>query len=336
MEIRREWLSIVDEAVIEPERRIIDPHHHLFVDSEGFPDYRLEDLWEDTGCGHRIEGTVFVDCAVGYRQEGPSELAPVGETEYVARVAEEAAQHPERAQIRAIVSHAVLSLGSGVRPVLEGHLEASPLFRGIRDVAAWDATDGVPCGERVTDEKLYSEPAFREGFRQLTKLELTYDAYHYHTQTRHLTDLARAFPDTPIVLNHLASPIGIGPYAGRREEIFEQWKRDLTELATCRNVVAKLGGLAMPWIGFGWEDRDRPPSSDELAASQRPYMLHAIDVFGPERCMFESNFPVEKLSVSYRVLWNAFKKMVGDFSEDEKDAMFRGTATRVYRLEPGA
>jgi predicted TIM-barrel fold metal-dependent hydrolase len=333
MEIRKEWLSLVDEEVIEPERRIIDAHHHLFDGSEFFPDYRLEDLWQDTGSGHRIEGTVFVDCAVGYRQEGPSELAPVGETEYVARVAAEAARSPERAQIRAIVSHVELSLGERARRVLEAHLEASPLFRGIRDSASWDATEGVPCSEVATDEKLYLEPEFRKGFAELAKLQLTYDAYNYHTQTRYLVDLARAFPDTTIVFNHLGSPLGVGPYAGRREEIFAQWKRDLSELASCRNVVAKLGGMAMPWVGFGWEDREQPPTSDELVASQKPYLLHAIEAFGPERCMFESNFPVEKICVSYRVVWNAFKKMVTDFSEDEKDAMFRGTASRVYRLE---
>jgi predicted TIM-barrel fold metal-dependent hydrolase len=333
MEIRSDWLTLVEEEAIEPERPIIDAHHHFFVGNEAFPDYRLDDLWADTESGHRIAGTVFVDCGVGYRQAGPSEFAPVGETEYVAQVAEEAAHSPGRAQVRAIVSHVQLSLGERARAVLEAHLEASPLFRGIRDVAAWDMTEGVPCSEVATDEKLYLDPTFREGFAQLAKLGLSYDAYNYHTQTGHLTDLARAFPETPIVFNHLGSPLGIGPYAGRRDEIFEDWKRGVSELASCPNVVAKLGGLAMPWIGFGWEERERPPTSDELVASQRPYMLHAIEVFGPERCMFESNFPVEKLCVSYPVVWNAFKKLVRDFSEDEKDSMFWGTAARVYRIQ---
>jgi predicted TIM-barrel fold metal-dependent hydrolase len=332
MEIRTDWLALVDEEVVEPERRIVDPHHHLFVGSEGFPNYELADLWADTDSGHRIEDTVFVDCGVHYRKDGPSELAPVGETEYVATVAAESQRSPGRAHISAIVAHANLSLGKDVTRVLEAHQEASDLFRGIRDVAAWDATEGVHCGPMATDEKLYAEPRFRQGFAQLSKLGLTYDAFNYHTQTRHLTDLARDFPDTTIIFNHYGSPLGIGPYVGRREEIFAQWKLDLSDLAASPNVVAKLGGLAMPWVGFGWEERERPPTSDELAESQRRYTLHAIDVFGPERCMFESNFPVDKLSVSYRVVWNAFKKIVADFSEEEKDAMFRGTATRIYRI----
>jgi predicted TIM-barrel fold metal-dependent hydrolase len=97
-------------------------------------------------------------------------------------------------------------------------------------------------------------------------------------------------------------------------------------------VVAKLGGLAMPDNGFGWDKRGVQASSDELLAAQRHYYLHMLDCFGPERCMFESNFPVDKPSIAYRSLWNAFKKLTQAFSETEKDALFYGTAQRVYRL----
>ena len=169
--------------------------------------------------------------------------------------------------------------------------------------------------------------------RVLGEMGLSYDAYHYHFQTPHLRDLARAFPDVTIVLDHLGTPLGVGPYADRREEIFAEWSKGLAELASCENVVVKLGGLAMPWNGFGFEARERPPTSDELVAAQGRYYAHAIECFGVERCLFESNFPVDRLSVSYDVLWNAFKKMVAGASEDEKDALFRGTATRVYRLD---
>jgi predicted TIM-barrel fold metal-dependent hydrolase len=168
--------------------------------------------------------------------------------------------------------------------------------------------------------------------RVLGRLGYTYDTWHFHHQNAAFADLARAVPETTMILDHFGTPLGVGPYAGRREEIFVQWKLDVARIAKCPNVVARLGGLAMPDNGFGWFGRDKPPTSDEFAAAQSRYYLHMIECFTPERCMFESNFPVDKLSLSYPVLWNGLKKIVQDFSEDEKDAMFRGTATRIYRL----
>ena len=173
----------------------------------------------------------------------------------------------------------------------------------------------------------------RAGFAVLGQMGLCFDAYHYHPQTPYLTALARAYPEVQIVLDHLGTPVGIGPYAGHQEEIFGQWLRDLTELATCPNVSMKLGGLAMPWNGFGFETAAKPPGSDDLVKRQARYYHAAIEVFGPARCMFESNFPVDKCSVSYAVLWNAFKKIAAGYSETEKDNLFRGTATRFYGLK---
>ena len=219
-----------------------------------------------------------------------------------------------------------------MRDVLEAHQAASPLFRGIRHLAVWDASDEVQTAEGVSGPNLYGESAFRAGFGVLADLGLSFDAYHYHHQNRYLADLARAFPTVPIVLDHLGTPLGIGPYANQREAVFAEWQRQLADLATCPNVSVKLGGLAMPWNGFGFETAPKPPSSDELVARQARYYHTAIDLFGPDRCMFESNFPVDKLSLSYTVLWNAFKKMAAGYSESEKDALFRGTASRVYRL----
>ena len=329
---REDWLASVEEEILEPERRIVDPHHHLFDTIEMFPQYGLEDLWADTAT-HGVEQTVYLECTEHYRGDGPEKLAPVGETEWAAAVAAEGARsRPEASRIGAIVGTANLCLGARVREVLEAHRAASPLFRGIRDAAIWDPDETIHSTDRASDPNLYGEARFREGFAQLAPLGMTFDAYHYHTQTLHFAGLARAFPETTLILDHLGTPLGTGAYQGKREEVFEVWKKDLAELATCPNVVIKLGGLAMPWSGFGFEEGAKPPTSDELVAAQARYYHHAIDCFGPDRCMFESNFPVDRLSISYPVLWNAFKKLAAGYSETEKDALFRGTASRVYRL----
>ena len=330
--IRPEWLEAVKEEVIDPGRRIVDPHQHFFEGSELFPSYHLEDYWADLAT-HRVEDSVFVECEEHYRETGPELLAPLGETEWVDGIAKRAARGPAgAARVRAIVGGANLCRGEAVRELLEAHLEASPLFRGVRKSAVWDPDPELFSVEEATDGNLYGDPEFRKGFAQLAPLGLSYDAYHYHTQAAHFTDLARAFPDTVIVLDHLGTPAGVGSYAGRREEIAEQWKAGITELASCPNVHMKLGGLAMPWNGFGFEAAPKPPTSDEIVAVQGDYYRHAIEAFGPERCMFESNFPVEKLTLSYHVLWNAFKKIAAPYSEDEQEALFSGTATRVYRF----
>jgi L-fuconolactonase len=325
------WLERVREEIVEPERRIVDPHHHLW-DQPDRGSYVLEDLWADTGSGHGIEKTVFVECRASYRDGGPEHLHPVGETEFVAEIAA-ASVAAGGASIAGIVAHADLTRGDAVEEVLHAHEEAGRgLFRGIRHAGARD-----PHPEDLTiagqaPEGLYAGDAFREGMRVLGRLGLTYDTWHYHHQNPAFADLARAVPETTMILDHFGTPLGVGRYRDRRQEVFEAWKLDIAEIARCPNVFAKLGGLAMPDNGFGWHRRDLPPTSDEFAEAQRPYYLHAIECFGPERCMFESNFPVDKLSVSYHVLWNGLKKIVEAFSEDEKDAMFYRTAARLYRL----
>ena len=135
------------------------------------------------------------------------------------------------------------------------------------------------------------------------------------------------------MLNHLATPLAVGPYAGRTEVIYTDWQRGVAEVAACPNVVMKLGGLMMPWTGFGFELRAKPPTSDELVAAQGRHYHEAIALFGASRCMFESNFPVDKTGVSYDVLWNAFKKIAARYTEAEQDAMFYGTAARVYLVQ---
>jgi len=329
------WLAQVKEEIIDPDRPIIDPHHHLWRDKD-VPPYELEKLWADTASGHNIIGTVFIECSANYRKDGPKPMRPVGETEYVASAARNAKANagPGRPPILGIVSHADLTLGAGVADVIDAHRDAGMgLLRGIRHSVAY--YPDPPAVERYTGriKHLQMDPSFREGFAQLAPAEMSFDAWITHTQIQELTGLARAFPETTIVFDHFGGPLGIGPYEGKQAEIFGQWKIDVAELAKCENVVAKLGGLAMMINGWGWDKRDLPATSDEIVAAHEAYYLHTIDCFSPERCMFESNFPVDKVSVSYGVLWNALKKMARRFSEDEKTALFRTNAERVYRLE---
>jgi L-fuconolactonase len=328
------WLDLVTEEIVDPERPIVDPHHHLWRERDGMPRYLLDELWADTGSGHNIVETVFLECGAEYRPDGPRHLRPIGETEFVAEQAARSADGGAgRARIAAIVGHADLLLGEAVEEVLALHEEAGRgLFRGIRHSGARDEDPGALMIPGRAPEGLYQDEAFRRGLKRLGELGYSYDTWHYHHQNSSFAGLARAVPETPMVLDHFGTPLGVGRFAGRRAEIFEQWKKDVAEIAGCPNVVAKLGGLAMPDNGFGWMGRDRPPTSDEFVEAQAPYYLHMIECFTPQRCMFESNFPVDRLSISYPVLWNGLKKIVQDFSEDEKDRMFFGTATRVYRL----
>jgi L-fuconolactonase len=278
---------------------------------------------------------VFVECASMYRANGPEPMKPVGETEFVQGIAAMSASggYGSARAASAIISYANLALGDAVRPVLEAHIAASPnRFRGIRHAAGWHASPDIRNSHTNPPEHLFMDAKFREGFAHLGSLGLSFEAWLYHPQIPELTDLARAFPDVPIVLDHFGGPLGLGPYAGRADAVFEDWRRSIDELAKCQNVVAKLGGLNMPLNGFNWHKRDKPPTSQELADATRRYYLHTIERFAPERCMFESNFPVDKVSCSYAVLWNSFKRLVADFREDEKQAMFHDTAARAYRI----
>ena len=324
------WLDLVDEDVLSPDQRIVDPHHHLWPPG-GAMAYGLADLTADAvGGGHRVERTVFVECRATARTTGPAHLAPVGETEFVAG---EARRDPNRL-IGGIIAHTDLRDGTHLDEVLDAHASAGQgLFRGIRHAGSHAVEPEVLTIPGRAPAGLYGDPSFRAGVARLGRRGLTYDTWHYHYQNREFAELARSVPDTQMVLDHFGTPLGVGRFAGRRVEIFADWQVSIAEIARCENVVAKLGGLAMPDNGFGWHMAARPPTSDEFVAAQSPYYLHAIECFGPERCMFESNFPVDRLSLSYRVLWNGLKKIAAPFSSSERDAMFRGTATRVYRLD---
>jgi len=327
------WLKQVTEPAIDPARRIVDPHHHLWR-RDDIGNYALDELWADTGSGHNVEKTVFVECGASYRTTGPEHLRCIGETEFVADIAAASAKGGRgKAVISAIVAHADLTQGAVLEEVLQAHEETGRgLFRGIRHAGALDPhpEDLMIAGRALPG--LYARKDFRDGMKVLGRLGYTYDTWHYHHQNAAFAELARAVPGTTMVLDHFGTPLGVGRYREQREAIFADWKKDIAEIARCPNVVAKLGGLAMPDNGFGWSERAKPPTSDEFVQAQKRYYLHAIECFGPNRCMFESNFPVDKWSISYPVLWNGLKKIVADFSESEKDAMFYGTAARIYRL----
>lgn len=332
MAIREDWLEQVHEDIVEPERPICDPHHHLWDHAESR--YLLDELLVDVTSGHNVVSTVFVECASMYRADGPEALRPVGETEFVNGIAAMSASGgygPIRA-CAGIVSFADLTLGAAVAEVLDLHMARSDRFRGIRHAAGWDADDRVRNSHTNPPPGLLAEPSFRAGLAELGRRGLSFDAWLYHPQIPELTDLARAFPDVTIIFDHFGGPLGIGRYAGRRAEIYDRWRRDVAELARCPNVYAKLGGLVMPINGFDFHKREVPPGSDEIVAATGDYYRHAIDCFGPERCMFESNFPVDKQSCSYHVLWNAFKKLVSDASEGEKSRLFHDNACQAYRL----
>jgi L-fuconolactonase len=323
------WLDRTREDPIEPDLPIIDPHHHLW----DYPTtrYLLEELLADTGTGHNVVKTVFIECLSMYRTDGPQELRPIGETEFVNAIADESEDKPT--QIAGIVGFADLTLADNVAPVLAAHIGAAGgRFRGIRHAASWDADGSIHNAHTHPPRGLLSDAGFRRGFAQLHKHDLSFEAWIYHTQLGELADLAHAFPQTTIVLDHVGTPLGIGPYAGEKEAVFEEWKRGIAEVADCENVVVKLGGLGMKVCGFGWHRREKPPGSEELARTMGPYYLYCIERFGVDRCMFESNFPVDKTSGSYAVLWNSFKRITEKFSAFERSALFHDTAAKVYGI----
>ena len=329
---RDAWLAQVTEDVIEPDLPICDPHHHLW-DYPGSR-YLLDELLADVGSGHNVTSTVFMECGSMYRADGPEALKPVGETEFVNGIAAMSASggYGDARACAAIVGYADLNLGAAVGDVLDAHAAASARFRGIRHAAGWDASDEVRNSHTAPVPGMMADSTFRAGFAELGKRGMTFDGWLYHPQIPELTDLARAFPDQPIIFDHFGGPLGIGPYVDKRSEIYEYWKGAVSDLAKCTNVVAKLGGLVMAINGFGFHKRERPATSDELVAATRDYHLHMIDCFGVDRCMFESNFPVDKVSCSYRVLYNSFKKIAAGFSATEKAAVFHDTAVRVYHV----
>jgi len=333
-DVREDWLAKRREDPIDPAMPIIDPHHHLW--ERGGARYLLHELKNDIDAGgHNVRSTVFLQCDSMYRAEGDPNFAPLGETEFVNGIAAMSASGgfgPARL-CAGIVGFANLLMGAEVDKVLEAHLRiAGDRFKGIRYCSVWDADKSIRSTPMDFPPQLLLDAKFRAGFARLARFGLSFDALLYHTQIPELADLARTFSDTTIVLNHIGCPLGIGVYAGRRDEVFKDWQRSIRDLAKCPNVYVKLGGMGMHFLGFGFENLAVPPSSDDLVRIWKPYVDVCIEAFGVKRAMFESNFPVDKRYYSYCVMWNAFKKMAAGASAAEKADLFFNTAKRAYRL----
>lgn len=326
------WLQTRLEDALEPNLAIVDPHHHLWDLAGG---YLLDDLLADLATGHKLIATVFLQCGYAYRSTGPVSLRPVGETEFVASIARQAEQRGVETRVCAgIVGYADLELGDDVDAVLQAHIDAAGgRFRGVRHILArHDAFNASLLGPAPVG--LMQRVKFRRGLARLQALGLSYDAWLFHTQIDELVDLAQALPDLPIVLNHAGGPLAIGPYTGKRDEVFLLWRDSIRRLAaSCPNVHIKLGGLGMAIGGFDFHQQALPPSSKQLAAAWTPYMHACIEAFGARRCMFESNFPVDKASCSYGVLWNAYKRIAAGASPTEKAWLFSDSASAFYRLD---
>ncbi|MGV7218066.1 amidohydrolase family protein [Bradyrhizobium sp. UFLA05-112] len=334
--VRPDWLARGFEEALEPDLPIIDAHHHLW-DRQNWRYLFDEYLADIAGSGHNVTASVFMQCQAMYRSGGPTAMRVVGETEFINGVAAMSASgnYGPRRLCAGIVGHADLRLGDEVTAVLEAHVAAAPdRFRGIRHVAAWDTDRSLMNPLSAGPPGLLGDSAFRAGFARLAPLELVFDAWLFHPQIPELTELARAFPQTTIVLDHLGGIVGIGAYKDRRDDIFAAWSGAIRDLARCENVCVKLGGLGMRINGFRFDMREIPPTSEVLASVWRPYIEVCIEAFGPQRCMFESNFPVDKGSYGYGSAWNAFKRLTRHASESDRQSLFSGTVSRVYGLAP--
>lgn len=331
--VRTEWLTGLREDIFEPDLPIIDAHHHIW-DRPG-EQYLLDDFAADIASGHRIVGSVFMQCGFGYASDGPPERRPVGETRrMVELLAQREAGTGRPAGIcQGLVGYVDLRLGDRAVAVLEAHLEAGKgRFKGIRQSSA---SDGAILSTMTTTPPpgLLADAGFRRGYRCLSALGLTYGAWMYHPQIHELIDLVTALPDVRVVLNHLGGPIGIGPYRGKQRGVFERWKAVMIRLAERPNVFIKLGGMARPVVGCEFGAAPLPPSSSEMVTAWRPYIETCIEAFGPDRAMFESNFPVDKGECSFHVLWNAYKQMTSGATRREREELVAGSARDFYRLD---
>ncbi len=331
-----DWLALTQEPTLEPEIPICDPHHHFWdfrTERVPYQRYLLHELAADINSGHNVRSTVFVEARSMYRTDGPEELRPVGEVEFVQGLAAASASGlygPGRAAA-AIIGRADLKLGAGVEPVLEALQAASPnRFRGIRHSVGWDPHPEVPSREA---EGILASEHYRAGARVLARMGLCLETGVMFPQLPELADFAKSVPGLTIILHHIGGLMRTGPYGDRDEEVLTIWRSGIAAVGACPNVVIKLGGIGMPRYGFDWHSRDQPIGSEELAESMAPFMNHCIEQFGPSRSMFESNFPVDKVAYSYHVMYNAFKRLSKGYSANERAAMFHDTAARVYRRE---
>ncbi len=334
-----DWLALTQETTLEPELPICDPHHHFWDLRPArlpYQRYLLHELLADLDSGHNVRSTVFIETRSMYRTEGPEELRQVGEVEFAQGLAAASASgiYGDSRAAAAIVGHANLNLGQRVEPVLEALQSASPnRFRGIRHTVTWDPHPEIQNTAAHNVEGQLASSAFRAGAQVLARQGLSLEAWLYFPQLLELADFARAVPDLTIILNHIGGLLRVGPYANRDDEVLATWRKGIATAAECPNINVKLGGIGQPRTGYDWHARAQPIGSEELAETMAPLMNYCIQKFGPNRCMFESNFPPDKVGYSYNVLFNAFKRLSGGYSPGERAAMFHDTATGVYRIE---
>jgi L-fuconolactonase len=329
------WTALRPEPVLEPELPIIDPHHHVW-DSDERGRYLTHELAADVNTGHNILATVFIEAGAMYRADGPEAMKPVGEVEFVNGIAAMSASggYGPAKLCAGIIGHVDLTLGAKARDVLEAEIAAgNGRFRGIRHGVTWDTGNAARFGRRQVPQHAVLDPVFRQGFACLEPLGLSFESWQFHPQLPDAADLLKAFPNTNVILNHVGGLLGIPPHDGDRNEVFKVWRDNMRMLVPFENLSVKLGGLAMLYCGWDFHLRDTPPSSEELAAAWRPYIETCIELFGVKRCMMESNFPVDKQTCSYPVLWNALKRITANYSAADKAALYRDTAARVYRLD---
>ena len=334
-----DWLSLTPEPALEPEIPICDPHHHFWdfrTQRMPYQRYLLHELVDDISGGHNVRSTVFVEARAMYRSDGPEDLRPVGEVEFVQGIAAASASGlygPGRAAA-SIVGHANLNLGEGVEPVLQALQAASPnRFRGIRHSVTWDPHPEVANTAAHQGQGQLASEKFRAGARVLARMGLSLEGWMWFPQLPELAEFAKAVPELTIILNHIGGLMRVGPYADREDEVMATWRSGISAVAEQPNVFVKLGGIGMPITGFDWHDRDQPIGSEELAKEMAPLVEYCIEQFGPDRSMFESNFPVDKVAYSYTVMYNAFKRLSKGYSASERAAIFHDTAARVYRVD---
>ncbi len=333
---RQDWLDKAPaEDVLEPGLGIVDTHHHLW----DWPErgrYMTEELLADTGSGHKVEATVFIECRFAYLKDGPAEMRSVGEVAEVARIgaAADAKFGTATRVAQGIVGYADLAMGDRVEPVLAALVEAGKgRFRGVRNSAGWHEDPIIGNNHHGAAAGHYRRPEFHAGLKRLTAMGLSLDALVYHHHHDDMLALARACPDANIIMNHTGMPLGYGPFTGKLDAVRTQWLKVLPEIAACPNVTMKLGGMMMRLAAYDYNALAAPPSAQQLADYWRPWIEPCIEMFGANRCNFESNFPVDKMGIGYKALWNAFKIIAKDASADEKHDLFAGTARRIYKLD---
>ena len=328
---RLDWIQLGEETPVDPNLRIVDPHHHLW--DRGGSRYLAEELHEDTSKGHNVTNTVFVECKAEYRRNSQERFQSLGETEFVAKEAERLEEFSET-KISGIVGFVDLGLGEELEEVLVAHDRSSyGLMRGVRHATAWSDDPEISIAHTKPTKGVMGSKLFLKGVSKLSEFNFSFDAWLYFNQLPELLYLARVTPETNIVINHLAAPLKIGKWAETPQEVDEIWRSNLQELANCENVYLKIGGIGMDnYFANDWVNQTKPPTSDEVASVWKEKILWCIELFGAHRCMFESNYPVDRQTLPYSVIWNCFQKVTDSFTESEKSDLFSSTACTVYRI----